>query len=260
MLSGLFGLLLISSPAWPWYTEGHQIVAIIAANGLTPSARSQAARILGVPDKPESVTKAMADASIRPDTEFRKDSATPPWHYIAICLQDRPADLPARCPGGNCVTAKIDEYAKRLHDSDYDKWGAAGDFAFLIHFVGDIYEPLHAATNADRNGICQRVEVVPAEDNLHYAWDDAVVTVLEKQLGTHDPKTTDRAQTRGTLSCRWQLRDLETRFARSNCVGIASTGDHGCLSSARNSRKALLAILRSDDENSDQDEPGLYGP
>jgi hypothetical protein len=34
----------------------------------------------------------------------------------------------------------------------------------------------------------QRVSVAPTEENLHYAWDDAVVTVLEKQLGTSEPE------------------------------------------------------------------------
>jgi hypothetical protein len=182
--------VLVWCPAWAWYYEGHKVVAIIAADELTANARLHVSQILGVPNDEASVAKAMAAASVRPDTEFRKDQATPPWHYIAICLQDRETDLPSRCPGGNCVTAKIDEYARRLHQRDYDKWGAAGDLAFLTHFVGDIHQPLHAATNADRGGICQKVNVAPAEENLHYAWDDAVVTVLEKQLGTNDPETT----------------------------------------------------------------------
>ena len=39
-------------------------------------------------------------------------------------------------------------------------------------------------------GTCQRVNVAPAEENLHYAWDDAVVAVLEKQLGTTEPEAT----------------------------------------------------------------------
>jgi hypothetical protein len=34
------------------------------------------------------------------------------------------------------------------------------------------------------------VNVIPAEENLHYAWDDAVVAVLEKQLGTTDVEAT----------------------------------------------------------------------
>src|SRR5262249_9299561 len=71
-------------------------------------------------------------------------------------------------------------------------WEAAGDLAFLIHFVADIHQPLHSTTSGDRGGTCQQVHVVPAEENLHYAWDDAVVTVLEKRLGTTDPETTAR--------------------------------------------------------------------
>jgi hypothetical protein len=69
---------------------------------------------------------------------------------------------------------------------------AAGDLAFLIHFVGDIHQPLHTTTNADRGGTCQQVNFAPAEENLHYAWDDAVGVVLEKKLGTPDPEATAR--------------------------------------------------------------------
>ncbi|MBV8774526.1 MAG: S1/P1 nuclease [Deltaproteobacteria bacterium] len=185
--------LLLVGTALAWFAEGHKIVGTIAADDLTPTARSHVAQILGVPDDTPSVEKAMAAASIRPDNEFGKeDKATASWHFIDICVQDNQQDPAARCPQGNCVTAKINEYARRLRAGDYDKWGAAGDLAFLIHFVGDIHQPLHAATNADRGGTCQQVSATPEEANLHYAWDDAVVTVLEKQLGTTDPAATAR--------------------------------------------------------------------
>jgi hypothetical protein len=44
------------------------------------------------------------------------------------------------------------------------------------------------------------VNVAPAEENLHYAWDDAVVAVLEKQLGTTGPEATARKLERSTQS------------------------------------------------------------
>jgi hypothetical protein len=187
----LLGTVLFGNPAWAWFAEGHEVVAVIAADDLTPTARSHVAQILNVPADTHSIEKAMAAASIRPDTEFRsEDRTTASWHYIDICLQDTEQGVPARCPQGNCVTAKIDEYARRLRDQNYDRWGAAGDLAFLIHFVADIHQPLHTTTNADRGGTCQQVDVAPAEDNLHYAWDDAVVAVLEKELGTSQPEAT----------------------------------------------------------------------
>jgi hypothetical protein len=133
-LLGAFGLFLPSPPASAWFAEGHGIVAVMAADNLTPSARSHMAQILGAATDTASVVKAMEAASIRPDTEFRgEDHATASWHYVDLCLQDSQQDLPSRCPHGNCVTAKIDEYAQRLRDGNYDKWGASGDLAFLIH-------------------------------------------------------------------------------------------------------------------------------
>jgi hypothetical protein len=115
----LFGLVLVSRPVWAWSADGHQIIAIIAADELTPTARAPVAQILGVSVDTRSVEKAMAAASIRPDTEFREeDRATRPWHYIDICLEDKEQDVPARCHNGNCVTAKIDEYAHRVRDGN----------------------------------------------------------------------------------------------------------------------------------------------
>jgi hypothetical protein len=34
---------------WAWFAEGHEIVAVIAADHLTRAARSHVAEILGVP-------------------------------------------------------------------------------------------------------------------------------------------------------------------------------------------------------------------
>ena len=70
-LLSAFVLFLLSHPASAWFAEGHEIAAIIAADDLTPSARSHVAQILNVPADTGSIEKAIAVASIRPDTEFR---------------------------------------------------------------------------------------------------------------------------------------------------------------------------------------------
>jgi hypothetical protein len=73
--------VLFACPALAWFAEGHEIVAIIAADDLTPTARSHVAQILGVSGDTRSVETAMAATSIRPDTEFRRDdTSTAPWH------------------------------------------------------------------------------------------------------------------------------------------------------------------------------------
>ena len=133
----------------------------------------------------------MEAASIRPDNEFRDDDqSTAPWHFIDICLQDRRADIPARCPGGNCVTGKIDEYSKRLKDGNYDRWGAAGDLAFLIHFVGDIHQPLHAANDADRGGNCIPVDPEPREKIFTTSGTPLSFGVSNTSIDSGRPETT----------------------------------------------------------------------
>ena len=183
--------MLFPVSAWAWGSDGHKIVAVIAADNLSPAAAGHVASILGVSADKRAIAAAMEVASNRPDFEFRdEDKATAPWHFIDICLQDRRTDVPARCPGGNCVTRKIDEYSKRLKDGNYDRWGAAGDLAFLIHFVGDIHQPLHAANDADRGGNCVTVESRSRETNLHAVWDTTVVRRLEYDIDSGRPETT----------------------------------------------------------------------
>jgi S1/P1 Nuclease len=182
-----------SSSAWAWGNEGHEIVAIIAADNLSPAARRQVAAILATSADVDALEKAMAVASVRADTEFGlQDPSTTTWHYIDLCLQDSESDIPARCPAGACVTAKIDEYAKRLKEGDCDKWGGYGDLAFVIHLVADLHQPLHTATDADRGGNCIAVESLPPARNLHKAWDTAVVYRLQDTVGAGNTEATAR--------------------------------------------------------------------
>ncbi len=188
----LLGVLLPIS-AWAWGYDGHKIVAVIAADNLTPAAQSHVANIFGVPVDKSAIASAMETASTIPDSKFREeDGATAAWHFINICLQDQRRDVAARCPLGNCVTGKIEEYSRRLKQDHYDRWGAAGDLAFLIHFVGDIHQPLHAANDADRGGNCVRVDSHSKEKDLHAVWDTTVVRRLERDVDSGRPETTAR--------------------------------------------------------------------
>lgn len=184
-------ILTLPVSARGWGPDGHEIVAAIAADNLTLAAQSRVAEILGVPAQKRAIERAMETVSVLPDTVYREeDRSTAPWHYIDICLQDRRADVAARCPGGDCVTGKIDEYSRRLKEARYDRWGAAGDLAFVIHFVADVHQPLHAANNEDRGGNCIEVQSNPPAKNLHEVWDVVLVRRLEYSLDSGRPGAT----------------------------------------------------------------------
>ncbi len=174
------GCLLLSFPALPWWETGHQAVARIAATHLTPAARTRIARILDVPDTPEAVADGLAKASTWAD-ETRSETKTAEWHYIDLALQDTRAEIPARCKKDNCVTARIRIFAGQLASRTSDgRWSELNALRFLVHFVGDVHQPLHAADDADLGGNCERL--IPPIGNaktLHALWDGEILAKME---------------------------------------------------------------------------------
>src|SRR5208282_5361807 len=78
-----------------------------------------------------AIAERMADDSILPDWDYRReDPPSAAWHYINLCLQDTESEIPARCVRGQCATAKIGEFTKRLSSGNYDRWGAEADLPF----------------------------------------------------------------------------------------------------------------------------------
>jgi hypothetical protein len=179
--SALIALLLFTLPANCWWEDGHRTTARLAAYYLTPAARAHLAAILGVPNTPEAVADGLAVASTWAD-EIKKDRPdTQSWHFIDLALQDKKDQIAARCPDQNCVTARINLYATQLVK---DK--AASDPAvdlealrFLVHFVGDVHQPLHASSDADLGGNCEPLtDPYEQAKNLHALWDGPLVNDL----------------------------------------------------------------------------------
>jgi len=180
----LSAFLVRVTPGWPWGNDGHQIVARIAAMNLSTSARRGVAQVLQVSSTRTVIAGAMAEAAIWPDMVLKElDPETKAWHFLDLCRNDRRNRIDRRCSRGGCVTQKIEEYRNRLQSRKYDKWGSKRDLSLLIHFLGDIHQPLHCANNSDRGGNCVRIESNSAVD-LHGFWDHEVVAEIETELET----------------------------------------------------------------------------
>jgi hypothetical protein len=164
-----------------WWETGHEVVARLAASRLTPAARTRIAQILNVADSPESVANALAEASIWADT-VKGQNKTGPWHYIDLTLEDHPSDIPARCENDDCVTARIRLFAAQLSSkttAQDSRWSDLDALRFVVHFVGDIHQPLHAISDADQGGNCERLDPpVRQAKNVHALWDGELVNAL----------------------------------------------------------------------------------
>ncbi len=183
-----------ASSASGWGCEGHQMVALIAAQHLTAEARAAVDQLLK--DNPIDpalarfcqpvATDLMADASTWAD-DSKRGEKTGTWHYLDIPRGVEHAELTKYCaPIGDSVDGK-DRPGCLLTGLQYefeilkDRSRSAADRAtalrYVIHFIGDLHQPLHTTTNDDQGGNCTSVTLFedPKRGNLHGAWDYGII-------------------------------------------------------------------------------------
>ena len=92
VLLTLCALACSPSCAWAWGSEGHRIVALIAADELTPAARAQVSDLLG-----GDARSTMEAVSTWAD-EIRHDRPeTAPWHYVNVEISTSGYDATRDC-------------------------------------------------------------------------------------------------------------------------------------------------------------------
>ena len=140
-------------PCLAWGVEGHRIIAAIAADELTPVAKRQIEQLLGSPD----ASRGMIEASTWADEIRSSRPQTASWHFVDIPIGSAGYDYLRDCIRQNCVVSQIDRVERALADKRVLASGRAEALRFLIHFVGDVHQPLHAADNRDKGGNGTRV-------------------------------------------------------------------------------------------------------
>jgi hypothetical protein len=191
-LCSLCALVLLFGPtvAGAWGCKGHQTVALIAEKHLTPETRQWVEKLLSEnPIDPKlnrycggAVRDAMADAATWAD-DVRGERKNGPWHYIDIPRGSKRGALEPFCGAAGCVTKAISEQLAILKDKNADAAKRADALRYVIHFVGDLHQPLHTITNADEGGNCVPVKYFRRNahehnhsfsPNLHSIWDTAI--------------------------------------------------------------------------------------
>jgi beta-galactosidase beta subunit len=181
-IAAIAAAVVMPSAAWAWGQEGHEVVALIAASELSPTAKSQVEQLLGG----DSVS-AMAGVSSWADQIRRDRPETGPWHYVDIEITSAGYDAARDCRNDACVVAQIKKDAAIVGDRALAQPVRAEALRFLIHFVGDVHQPLHASDNHDRGGNEVRVVLNGERKNLHAVWDTDVVEALGDDPGTVAP-------------------------------------------------------------------------
>ena len=84
------------------------------------------------------------------------------------------------CANGDCVIAKKEQFLRVLKDPNADKDAKAQALRFVIHFVGDLPQPLHVTHNGDEGGNTRHVIFEGHPDNLHWVWDTGLLQHISR--------------------------------------------------------------------------------
>jgi len=176
------------------------------------------------------------------NTSRARYDATRRWHYVDIEL-DEP-NLPRACFGppvlplgvpasagaaSDCVVDKIDQFQAELADPATSAEERRLALQFLLHLVGDLHQPLHAADEHDQGGNLEQVDAPGlSAQNLHRYWDVEFVQALGNDPGTVASKLTEQIGPQDLAS--WQ-RGSTADWAME-CFAIARQTSYGLLPSA----------------------------
>jgi len=177
-------LLTLSIPSLAWGPEGHRIVADVAAHHLNAVAKRRIRDLLGNDDLAAVSTWADEIKNQRRETYF--------WHFVDIpwnangfsesrdCSRAsgmRSADIQYR---HNCVVDEILAFQRVLSDHAASRSEQTEALKFLVHFVADIHQPLHAIGEAHGGNDVHISEFGQSECgarpcNLHFTWDIGLI-------------------------------------------------------------------------------------
>jgi S1/P1 Nuclease len=177
-------LLSVSRPSFAWGPEGHEIVGDIARSHLTERARHGISALLGNDD--------LAAVSVWADDIKAEHPETAGWHFVDIPVRSlgfseqrdcyRPDERhPSRKEDHhNCVVDRISLFAHVLADKKAPRPDRIEALKFVVHFVGDIHQPLHAIGEARGGNEIHVVEFGQTQCgkyvcNLHFAWDVGLI-------------------------------------------------------------------------------------
>lgn len=166
-------MLVFSTPAHAWGPQGHEIAARIAADNLAPAARLRVSQILGG----DAFDLMVLDSNWADEVRSDRPETTG-WHYVNIEIGARGYDRRRDCPRDNCVVRQIERDIGLLRDPRASRAARLDAFRFLIHFVADLHQPLHAADRHDKGGNNVIVIEGRRRSNLHRVWDQDVVAAL----------------------------------------------------------------------------------
>ncbi|MES2124282.1 MAG: S1/P1 nuclease [Gemmatimonadota bacterium] len=179
--------------AMRWGPMGHRIVGRIAATRLTPEAAREVSRLLD--------GGTLASVANWADSFRVTHPETGPWHYVDIPTWESSYNPERDCKDGKCVIAALTSQIAILGDKRRPRDERAQALRFVVHFVGDMHQPLHAGERGDKGGNDVKLTFNGNPGNLHSVWDSGLLNATGESEDALVASITARLAQRGDI--RW---------------------------------------------------------
>ena len=150
-----------------WGSTGHRVIAEVASNYLTDNARLQIDNILN--------GETLVNASTYAD-DIKSDSRYDmyyDWHFLNMELDDEYEDITPSERGD--VYIAINKCIDILESDSVSDTDKSFYLKLLVHFVGDLHQPLHIGRYEDRGANRIYVKWFGRNSNLHRVWDSEMI-------------------------------------------------------------------------------------
>lgn len=199
---------------------GHRIIADIAYDNLTDRARSQVDKVLG---KRGIVYESTWADEVRSDNKYAYSYQ---WHYQDLDEDMTPASLQKLLENpkaeGEHLFFALDSLTVRLKK---DKNNAEA-LKFLVHFVGDLHQPMHLGRKDDKGGNKVDFNWFGKKTNLHAVWDGMLIESERMSYSEFSQYLQDKFEPRKAEIKKYTiLQSVEAVYAAQNLIYKYDTSD-----------------------------------
>ena len=150
-----------------WGVTGHRTIGKIAENHLSPNAKAGVQSLLGNETLADVATWA---DEVRSQPEYR---ATGAWHYLNLPLGLSYSAFQQKVEGmtqDNVYSALL-KLEHAVVDKATPREKKIEALKFIVHFVGDLHQPMHVSREEDKGGNTIQLNYNGQGTNLHSLWD-----------------------------------------------------------------------------------------
>ncbi len=159
--------ILSSTQLFGWGLTGHRVVGQVAENHLSKKAKAKIQSILG------DETLAIVSVWMDEERSNPKYDHAIDWHWVTIPDGMTYAET-IKNPNGDVILT-INRLIAELKTGGLTKEQEVERIKMLVHFVGDIHQPLHVGKEGDRGGNGVKVKWFWNSTNLHSVWDSKII-------------------------------------------------------------------------------------